>query len=264
MLGGVLMADDSRNKPSNETGKEQETSRREFLKNSGYAAGGLVGGGLIVGLLNNSVFKSEETAAPSDGESDKRYDETRMFFTRLEDFRVLEQATERVFPEDENGPGAIALGVPYFIDKQLAGDWGSNKKDYMHGPMQEVEGIATYQTLMDRGQVFIEGLRKINSESEERHNEAFYDIEGEQQDAILQALEDGEIELEGVRSSTFFNLLLQMTNEGAYADPLYGGNKDMQGWKMREFPGVRAGFTDLIDSEDFQVLEPTSLKDYQP
>ena len=259
------MSNDSNKKPSNEAGREQNTSRRQFLKNSSYAAGGLVSGGLLVGLLNNSVFKTEEATAPvSDGESDKQYDETRMFFTRLEDFKVLEQVTERIFPEDDNGPGAIALGVPYFIDKQLAGDWGSNKKDYMQGPMQEVSDIATYQTLMNRGQVFIEGLRKINVESDERHNEAFYDIEEEQQDAILKDLEDEKIELEGVRSSTFFNLLLQMTNEGAYADPLYGGNKDMQGWKMREFPGVRASYTDLIESEEFQVLEPTSLKDYQP
>lgn len=258
------MSDDNNKKPSNGAEKEQDPSRRQFLKNSSYLAGGVVGGGLIVSLLNNP-FKTKETVSIQDDDtSEKQYDETRMFFTRVEDFRVLEHATERIFPEDDNGPGAIKLGVPYFIDKQLAGDWGSNKKDYMKGPMQKVEDIPTYQTLMNRGQVFIEGLRKINSESEKRHDEKFYDIEEEQQDAILKDLEDEKIKLNGVRSSTFFNLLLQMTNEGAYADPLYGGNKDMQGWKMREFPGVRAGYTDLIESEKFQKLEPTSLKDYQP
>src|SRR5690625_7213983 len=93
-----------------------------------------------------------------------------MFFTRYEDFVVLEQATERIFPEDDNGPGAIGLGVPYFIDKQLAGEYGSNIKDYMKGPAQQVEDINTYQTLMDRGEVFIEGLRKLNAESEERYD----------------------------------------------------------------------------------------------
>ena len=34
-------------------------------------------------------------------------------------------ATERIYREDEHGPGAIALGVPNSIDKQLAGPLGN-------------------------------------------------------------------------------------------------------------------------------------------
>ncbi len=254
------MADKDNKAPST----AQDPSRRRFIKNTGFAAGGVVGGSLLGGLIGNP-FKSEDQS--SDDKADKLFTETRMFFTRSEDFKVLEQATERIYPEDDNGPGAIKLGVPYFIDKQLAGDFGSNKRDYMQGPAQKVkdrdESIDTYQTLMNRGQVFIEGLRKINAESEKRHDAKFYDIEEEQQNAILQELEDDEFKLDGVRSRTFFNLLRKMTIEGAYSDPLYGGNKDMQGWKMREYPGVRAGYSDLIDSDEFQKLEPLSLKDYQ-
>ena len=242
--------------------EEHDASRRKFLKNSGYAAGGFVGGGLLFGLIDNP-FKSSDEDASKDQGTERKFEESRMFFTRYKDFQVLEHATERIFPEDDNGPGAIKLGVPYFIDKQLAGDFGSNKKDYMQGPSQKVENIDTYQTLMTRGDVFIEGLRKINAESEKRHDENFYDLEGEQQDEILEELESDEIKIDGVRSRTFFNLLRQMTIEGAYSDPLYGGNKNMEGWKMREFPGVRASYTDLIESDEFQKLEPMSLKDYQ-
>ena len=242
--------------------EEHDESRRKFLKNSGYAAGGFVGGGLLFGLIDNPFKSSDEDASKGD-ETERKFEESRMFFTRYQDFQVLEHATERIFPEDDNGPGAIKLGVPYFIDKQLAGDFGSNKKDYMQGPSQKVENIDTYQTLMTRGDVFIEGLRKINAESEKRHDENFYDLEGEQQDEILEELESDEIKIDGVRSRTFFNLLRQMTIEGAYSDPLYGGNKNMEGWKMREFPGVRASYTDLIESDEFQKLEPMSLKDYQ-
>src|SRR5690625_6609237 len=98
-----------------------------------------------------------------------------MFFTRFEDFNVLEAATERIFPEDDNGPGAICLGVPYFIDKELAGPYGLIKYDYMQGPAQEVEGVSTYQTLMTRGGVCLEGTRKLNAECESRHRESIYD-----------------------------------------------------------------------------------------
>lgn len=246
--------------------EEHDESRRKFLKNSGYAAGGFVGGGLLFGLIDNPFKSSDEDATKND-QAERKFEESRMFFTRYKDFQVLEHATERIFPEDDNGPGAIKLGVPYFIDKQLAGDFGSNKKDYMQGPVHRLkdreESIDTYQSLMNRGQVFIEGLRKINAESEKRHDENFYDLEGDQQDTILEELENDEIKIEGVRSRTFFNLLKKMTIEGAYSDPLYGGNKNMEGWKMTEFPGVRASYTDLIESDEFQKLEPMSLKDYQ-
>jgi len=257
------MAENTNKNKNKSTGKKREldTSRREFMKRTGIATGGVIGGALLGGYFGNP-FESEEAAAPVE-KADKLYTETRMFFTRYEDFVVLEQATERIFPEDDNGPGAIGLGVPYFIDKQLAGEYGSNIKDYMKGPAQQVEDINTYQTLMDRGEVFIEGLRKLNAESEEHYDATFINIEGEEQDSLLKDLEDGKIELEGVTSSTFFNLLRQMTIEGAYSDPLYGGNKDMQGWIMREHPGIRSSYVDLIESEEFQKLEPVSLKDYQ-
>lgn len=266
--GGDTVSDEKRNStesPEN-VSAAKDPSRRRFMKNTGMVVGGVAGGSILGGLFtrefgsnqsNNSNAPSSEAKSPSPARA-------RLYFTRFSDFVVLEQATERIYPENDNGPGAIGLDVPYFIDKQLAGDYGSNRKDYMDGPLRPVSNVDTYQTLMNRGEVFIEGLRKINSESEDRHGERFENIDGEQQDAILQDFEDDKIEMEGVRSRIFFNLLLQMTIEGAYSDPVYGGNKDMQGWKMKEHPGIRASYVDLIDSEEFQKLDPVSLTDYQP
>lgn len=252
------MANDDNKIKSTDEG--MDPTRRRFLKNTGLVLGGVAGGSLLGGLVVNQEGKETKDDGSKKGPV---HTEARMFFTRYADFVVLEEATERIYPEDDRGPGAIGLGVPYFIDKQLAGDFGSNRKDYMDKPGQKVDDVNTYQTLMNRGEVFIEGLRKIDKESEKRHDAKFKDIETEQKDAILTDLQEEKIELSGVRSSTFFKLLRQMTIEGAYSDPLYGGNKDMQGWKMREYPGARAGYSDLIESEDFEKLDPISLTDYQ-
>ncbi|WP_232334498.1 gluconate 2-dehydrogenase subunit 3 family protein [Oceanobacillus sp. AG] len=208
-------------------------------------------------------FQTKETTEEVIKEEAIDYSEARLFFKQKKDFDVLSFVTERIFPEDENGPGAIKLGVPYFIDKQLAGSYGSNKFDYMKGPVQKVKVDSSYQTLMTRGEVFIEGVRKLNDESLKTYDAEFFDLEGEQQDEILTAMEAGEIELRSVKGSTFFNLLRQMTIEGAYADPLYGGNKNMMRWKMKEHPGIRAGYSDLIEEEEFQIIEQMSSKDYQ-
>src|SRR5690625_4636961 len=107
-------------------------SRRRFLKNTGMVAGGVVGGSLLGGLLTNQYQSKEDTKTK--GAQTYNLQEARMFFSREEDFNTLSAATERIFPEDDNGPGAIELGVPYFIDKQLASFWGNNAKSYMHDP----------------------------------------------------------------------------------------------------------------------------------
>lgn len=119
------MADDH-NKPPGESIEKKEDvdqGRRKFIKNTGIALGGIAGGSILGGFLTNQYLTAPDTET---GETvgTNRPMEARMFFTRFEDFVVLEQATERIYPEDDNGPGAIELGVPYFIDKQLANPWG--------------------------------------------------------------------------------------------------------------------------------------------
>lgn len=264
-------------------------SRRQFIKNTGLVAGGVVGGGIFGGLLTNQFQKSPVTDKKKGVVSEDLTD-ARMFFSRKEDFEVLTAATERLFPETESGPGAIALGVPYFIDKQLAGPWGINAKEYMKGPFiqtaqfQQIQNqdhnedqdqsgpnaetqtptpTPRYQTRLKRNEIFIQGIRKIESVSQKKFSVKFVDADGEQQDEILQLFENNEISMNGVEADTFFKLLLKTTIEGAYSDPLYGGNKDMMGWVMKEFPGPRLGYAAEIEKTEFIKMKPESLKDYQ-
>lgn len=119
------------------------------------------------------------------------------------------------------------------------------------------------QTKLNRGEVFLHGLRKMQEVSQKDFGSKFAELEGEQQDEILRKFEANEIKLKGVQSSIFFELLRQTTIEGVYSDPVYGGNKDMQGWKMIEYPGPRMGWANEIDAEEFLSKEPMSLKEYQ-
>lgn len=256
------MADNNKRPDKQATEKKEfDSSRRRFLKNSGVAAGGVVSGGLLVSLLNNP-FKTEETSSDKNGKVETHPTEARMFFKRFEDFVVLEQVTERIYPKDDNGPGAIELGVPYFIDKQLAGSWGKNASDYRQGPFGD-SGAEVIHSRLTRGELFINGLRKMNKLSQDRFDTTFDDAEEEQQIEILEDFEGDKIDMEAVSSASFFELLRMTVLEGAYSDPLYGGNKNMKGWEMKEFPGVISSYTDIIDSDDFVKMNPTSLTDYQ-
>ena len=53
----------------------------------------------------------------------------------------------------------------------------------------------------------------------------------------------------------FFELLLQNTMEGFFADPSYGGNRDMVGWKMIGFPGYHYDYRDYVRryNEDYKL-----------
>ena len=85
---------------------------------------------------------------------------------------------------------------------------------------------------------------------------------GEQQDEILTVFANGEVDMHGVTSDTFFRLLRAATLEGAYADPAYGGNKNMQGWLMKGFPGHQMSYLNNIEAEEFVEYEPSSLRSY--
>lgn len=275
------------NDVTEKSGNKDTLSRRHFIKNTGMVAGGVVGGSILGGLLTNQFLTKPQTQPETLSELATLQD-ARVFFSRKEDFAILSAATERIFPKDEHGPGAIELGVPYFIDKQLAGSWGTNAKEYMKDPFpqnqqtheyqhkdvrQDKSGPNTstkaptptprYQSRQNRGEIFVQGLRRIDEVSQEKFGVPFIDADEGQQDEVLQAFENGEIDMTGVAAVTFFNLLLQTTIEGVYADPVYGGNKNMMAWKMKEYPGPRMAYINEIESEDFIVMEPRSLREYQ-
>ena len=254
------------------TPHEQDPGRRNFLKNTGLVAGGLVGGSLFGGLLTGGLDKKNTNDKPAGSNGNKGVEATqaRQFFTRHQDFKVLMASTEQILPEDELGPGAIKLGVPYYIDKQLAGRWGVNAYDYRHAPYSvnldksdQTAGPGGEQSILDRGMIFLLGLRKMDEESQKRFDVTFDQATEEQQIEIMTDIEANNVEMRGVKASEFFILLKQATLEGAYSDPLYGGNINMEGWRMKEYPGAVASYANYIESDEFKKLDPVSLRDYQ-
>lgn len=242
------------------TGKPKNYSRRDFLKTTGIATGALIGGGLIGGLVGLNVNNTEQSVS-NKGTTNHEMPTNQAFqyFQNQRDFDVLSSATERIFPKDDLGPGAIELGVPYFIDHQLAGQYGSNTKEYMQGPFSVGAKTQGYQSRLTRASIFSQGISKLEEEANKRFDKGFSSLEVEQMDEILTAFQNDEIEMKGTTSSFFFRLLRTATLEGAYADPMYGGNRNMDGWRMKEFPGHQMSYLELIEEDKFQKIEPKSL-----
>ncbi|PTL39944.1 gluconate 2-dehydrogenase subunit 3 family protein [Alkalicoccus saliphilus] len=256
------MAEDSNN--------QDGMTRRKFIQNTGLVAAGALGGGLLGGVIGNQTGdetantnqQNAENTNGTNGDTENRM-EARVFFKRQQDFNVLRSMTERIFPEDDNGPGAIELGVPYYIDRQLAGPWGMNAKEYMDGPFEEGADTQGSQTRVPRGDMFLQGVRRVNAISQDQFGENFFDLEDTgQQNEILSALENDDVNMNGFSSSEFFSTLVVATMEGAYCDPVYGGNRGMRGWQMKEFPGAQMAYADVIEDEEFHEMDPVSLHDH--
>lgn len=241
--------------------EKKSITRRDFLKTTGIATGTLIGGGLIGGLVGYNT-KTANPVAPNVVGSNGHTMEMNpgfQFFKNNRDFLIISNATERIFPKDKLGPGAIDLGVPYFIDHQLAGQYGSNSKEYMHGPFAVGAPTQGYQSRLTRAEIFKQGIAKLEDEAMKRYKKGFSSLDVGQMDEILTAFQKDEIAMAGVTSAFFFRLLRTATLEGAYSDPIYSGNKNMEGWKMKGFPGHQMAYINVIESEKFQKIEPMSL-----
>jgi gluconate 2-dehydrogenase gamma chain len=115
---------------------------------------------------------------------------------------VLEAATSRIIPSDET-PGAREAGVIYFMDRAFS----TFQKDDLPHAKKLVTDLNRRARRRQRGATSFAALQPAD------------------QDAILKQIE----------KSDDFGGLRYMTIVGMFANPSWGGNKDMIGWKLLDF-----------------------------
>ncbi len=173
-----------------------------------------------------------------------------VFFTPAE-WAFLLAACDRLIPKDEVGPGAVELGVPEYIDRQMQTSYGDGGIWYMQGPFLEAAPEFGYQSKLTPKEQYRLGIRAIDDYCGKTLGKSFAQLEAAQQDDVLKKIEAGQIKSNEVPLRTFFaSFLLKNTMEGYFGDPMYGGNKDMAAWKMIGYPGVRADYKDWVDQYD--------------
>ena len=179
--------------------------------------------------------------------------------------RFLDAAVARLIPADELGPGALEADVTYFIDQQLAGSWGVHGRAYRMGPWQDGTPQQGFQSRLTPQEIYRAGIRETDLYCARRYGKALCLLTAEQQEEVLHNLEDGEINLESVSAKLFFGLLWKNTEEGFFADPMYGGNRDKIGWRLIGFPGVAPStYNQHIEKHNVPYrVEPVSILDVQ-
>jgi|SRR5689334_7194577 len=174
----------------------------------------------------------------------------------------VDAAISRLIPQDELGAGAREAGVATFIDRQLAGPFGTAESWYMQGPWGEGSKSQGYQTRLTPAQLYRAAIKGIDEHCHATQSgKSFAELQPSQQDQVLTSLEKGEIKLKGAEAVTFFETFLQNTIEGFFSDPIYGGNREMAGWKLIGFPGARYDYRPYVARHGEKLnLPPVGIK----
>lgn len=129
--------------------------------------------------------------------------------------RTAAAVFERFFPEEGTEPGAMQIGVLDYVDMALA---GAEK---------------------DKAEAYRVGLASLDLAARDRHGSPFADCGSENQDGLISALADGALPNFGTPpQQDFFRMLRAHLQEGLFADPAYGGNRDKRGWRFLGHTGV--------------------------
>jgi gluconate 2-dehydrogenase gamma chain len=183
------------------------------------------------------------------------------FFTP-EEATTVEAIVDRLIPADALSPGGKDVGCAVYIDRQLAGPYGHFGGWYMKGPFQR----GTPQQGEQSDVTFAERYRKWLAALEDHCRQAFgmrfADLSNERKDQVIKDLEDDKLKLGEASGKDFFKQILTDTQQGFFADPIYGGNKDMASWKMIGFPGTHYDYREWVERPNQTVtLPPVSIKD---
>jgi gluconate 2-dehydrogenase gamma chain len=155
-------------------------------------------------------------------------------------------AADTIVPADELSPSGSECGVATFIDRQLAGAYGSGARLYRDGPFPKGKPELGYQLALTPREFFRAGIAAANDWSRKTYGKDFDRLSEKDREAALKAMDEGKAPFPGFTSTMFFNALLQITMEGFFADPIYGGNRNMASWKMIGYPGLPATYKEDI------------------
>ena len=149
-------------------------------------------------------------------------------------FGTLSAITARIVPTDANGPGALEAHAATYIDKALNSHYNYRKDNYTAN------------------------LAAVDAYSKAAYGESFETLSPEKQDAVLSAMEGNSVGKSFgfvPDAKTFFNLVLEHTQEGMFSDPYYGGNANFIGWDLLDFPGVKLDFSAAEQQVDYPVTK---------
>lgn len=228
-------------------------SRRDLLTSTAVALF------IAPGLARAAVIKGGLPWAPDAGDPPKAVRPGPWLYFTADEAATVEAFVDRLIPPDPETPGGKDLGCAVFIDRQLAGPRGRYESRYMSGPFQKGTKQQGDQSPRTPAQHYRQALAALAHYCRDKFGgKAFAQLSDAEKDEVIGGLEHGSVKLDGTDGADFFKAILKDTQNGFFADPIYGGNKDMAAWKMIGFPGTHYDYREWVERHNERVTVPTA------
>lgn len=222
--------DEDRSKPGSD-------ARRAFLKGAG-ATLALAGASAAAAPATAQSNAASNVAAQAAAAGAQGYQSL-----SLEEAATTEALVDHMWPADALTPSGVELGLATFIDRQLAGAFGGGDRLYLQGPFRKGKPQHGYQLPMTPQAWYKAGIAALNAWCITTHKKPFDRLNEKQREETLQAAAAGKANAPSFDLGSWFNgLLYPLFAQGAFADPIYGGNRNKAVWKMIGYPGLPATY----------------------
>jgi gluconate 2-dehydrogenase gamma chain len=168
----------------------------------------------------------------------------------------LKAAVDTIIPADALSPSGSDCGVVDFIDCELAGPYGEGARLYRDGPIAKGKPEQGYQLDLTPRDFFAQGIAAADAWCARKFGARFAALDEAQRQAAFTEIDSGAAQFENFAAGAFFEALLQIVMEGFFADPYYGGNRDMAGWKMIGYPGLPADYQHAMEHARGKTHQP--------
>lgn len=257
-----------------------EPSRRTVLM-TGSLLVGLAAAGCTPTL--HASEHDDDVTAPDRGPHPPDSTPETFEYLSAEEARTVDAVVGRIIPGDESDPGAVLAGVTIYIDHMLAsfesfaeptfmaapfaaavaaGERAAPAPDEIAVPEEELYRYG-HQSRLTAREVYGLGLAALDRYAQTRYGALFADLSPERQDELLLVLdevgarseddESGElsesvldqaVDIFGdVDPGEFFSQVRSDTIAGMFADPAYGGNRNLVGWQLIGYPGAQRSYS---------------------
>ncbi len=201
-------------------------------------------------------------AAPTAAEASAGYT-----YFGIEEAALVEALMDTMCPADDLTPSGTDSGLATYIDRQLAGAFGSGDRLYAAGPWLPGKPQQGYQHPRDPKSLFSVGLGALQRACQTATGKKFAELSPADRDAFLASLVAGKVTDERVPLAEWFNeLVYPLFEQACFADPIYGGNRGKVFWTVIGYPGLPAFHT--LDVEQYRgkpypgAAQPQSIRDF--
>ena len=217
--------------------EKDPTARRSFLKGAGATLALAGTAGTPATGLAQAVSAAAPAVAPGSA-GQPGYQSL-----GLEESAATEALVEHMWPADQFGASGIELGIATYIDRQLAGAFGRGDRLYAQGPFRKGKAQHGYQLPLAPEAWFKAGLHALNAWCVATYKKPFDRLGEAEREAALAAVSTGKANSPAFELSAWFNgLVYPLFVQGAFADPVYGGNRGKAAWQMIGYPGLPAAY----------------------